>query len=171
MHFREQGDHDQAAKHLDLAIEHDKPQLHPTPTPIWDIDVLIGLHRLPDPPEDRRRTTEQMIEQTGATYKQLIEREPDEATNYNQLAWLWANTDRNLKEALSLSLKSLELKPNEAGYLDTLARCYFALGDFENAVASQKNAVALDPHSGQMNRQLKQFEDALAKSRATTDPS
>jgi len=170
-HFREQGDHAQAAKHLDLAIEQDKPQLNPTSTPIWDIDVLIGLHRLPDPAEDRHRTTEQMIEQTGATYQQLIERDPEEATNYNQLAWLWANTDRNLKEALSLSLKSLELKPNEAGYLDTLARCYFALGDLENAVASQKNAVALDPHSGQMNRQLKQFEEALAKSRATSDKS
>lgn len=171
MHFHEQGNYAEEAKHLDLSLEHDKPQNRAGEFPAWDIDVLIGLHRLPEPGDERHRKTEQMIEQTASAYQQIIQREPEDATNYNQLAWLWANTDRKLKEALGLSLKSLEIKPNEAGYLDTLARCYYALGDYEKAVATQQQAVTIDPHSGQMNRQMKLFQDALDKSRSTSRKS
>lgn len=161
MHFHEAGDHAQEAENLDQAIQSD-PQ---------DIDVLIALHRLPEAGEERRRNTEKLIEETAASYEQMIQNQPDNATNYNQLAWLWANTDRKQKEALSYSQKSLELAPNESGYLDTLARCYYALGDLEHAVSSQLRAVELDPHSGQMNRQLKLFQDALAKQRASSGKS
>lgn len=161
MHYHELREHAKEAENLDQAIESD-PQ---------DIDVLIALHRLPEPGEDRHRKTEKMIDETAAAYQQQIERDADNPTNYNQLAWLWANTDRKQKQALECSLKSLELSPNEAGYLDTLARCYYALGDLENAVASQVQAVTLDPHSGQMNRQLKLFQEALAKKRESGSKS
>jgi tetratricopeptide (TPR) repeat protein len=57
---------------------------------------------------------------------------------------------------------SLEYVPNSAGYLDTLGRCYYAKQDYENAVKYQARAVALEPHSGQIRRQMKLFEEALA---------
>ena len=53
-----------------------------------------------------------------------------------------------------------------AGYLDTLGRCYYAVGDYANAVKFQSQAIELDPHSGQMNRQLVVFREALAKAEA-----
>ncbi|MBX3414000.1 MAG: tetratricopeptide repeat protein [Pirellulales bacterium] len=155
MHFHELGEFGKETENLDRAIESD-PQ---------DIDVLIALHRLPKPGEERQRKTEKMIEDTVSSYEQLIQNQPDNATNYNQLAWLWANTGRKQQQALEYSRRSLELSPNESGYLDTLARCYYALGQLDKAVAAQLQAVSLDPHSGQMNRQLKQFQQELAKKR------
>jgi tetratricopeptide (TPR) repeat protein len=81
----------------------------------------------------------------------------------NQTAWLIANTEGNAQEALAMSKRSLELRPNEAAYLDTLGRCYYAVGDLEGAIRAQKEAIKSEPFSGQMTRQLKLFETELAK--------
>ncbi len=87
---------------------------------------------------------------------------PNLASECNQLAWLLSKCDTNPEEAISLSLRSLELVPDEPAYLDTLARCYFAAGNLEQAARVQKRAVQLEPHERQMAAQLKEFEDALA---------
>ncbi|MGB7327235.1 MAG: hypothetical protein WBD31_20330 [Rubripirellula sp.] len=79
----------------------------------------------------------------------------------NQYAWLVSNTEGDLQKALQYSLTSLELDADGAKY-DTCGRCYFAVGDFENAVIMQKRALKLMPHSPPLERQLKQFEEALA---------
>jgi hypothetical protein len=126
-----------------------------------DADVLIELHRLPSPTAERRKATEELIETAARTFRAQIAQSPREATGYNQLAWLLSNTGRDLDEALRCSLESLKLKPGDAGLLDTLGRCYFALGDVENAVKQQRLAVDLEPHSGVMRRQLEEFEAAL----------
>ena len=67
------------------------------------------------------------------------------------------------------SHKSLEIRPDTGGYLDTLGRCYYAKGDLENAVKYQSKAVELDPHSQQIRRQLKVFQDELAKKKSRDD--
>jgi tetratricopeptide (TPR) repeat protein len=92
---------------------------------------------------------------------------------HNQFAWLIANTEGDFDESLRCSRRSLELQPNRAGFLDTLGRCYYAKGDYVNAVKYQTQAVALEPHSPQMLAQLSLFETALEAQRAapTPDPS
>lgn len=80
----------------------------------------------------------------------------------NQLAWLVGNTFGDYDEAVRLSQRSLEIRPDYAGYLDTLGRCYYAKGDFENAIKYQSQAVKLDPHSGQIQRQLALFKKEQA---------
>ena len=82
---------------------------------------------------------------------------------YNQLAWLVGNTEGNYQEALECSLKSLELRPNTSAYLDTLGRCYYGAGDVANAVKYQSQAVALNPDSGQIRRQLEFFKAEAVK--------
>jgi cytochrome c-type biogenesis protein CcmH/NrfG len=67
----------------------------------------------------------------------------------------------NPEEAINLSLRSLELDPDQPAYLDTLARCYFSAGNVEKAVLVQKRAVRLAPHERQMAAQLREFESAL----------
>jgi hypothetical protein len=57
-----------------------------------------------------------------------------------------------------MSHKSLELRPNYAGFLDTLGRCYYAKGDLVNALKYQSQAVKINPHSGQIRRQLEFFK-------------
>ena len=83
----------------------------------------------------------------------------------NQFAWLVGNTlgEKNLQlaeEAIRNSHRSLEIKPDAAGYLDTLGRCYYAKGDLEKAVRFQQEAAQLDPHSGLIREQLELFEAA-----------
>lgn len=87
---------------------------------------------------------------------------PNLAAECNQLAWLLGKCGVHPEEAINLSLRSLELKPDEPTYLDTLARCYFAAGQIENAVRTQRQAVQLAPHERQLAAQLKEFEAALA---------
>ena len=60
-----------------------------------------------------------------------------------------------------MGLGGLELRPETAGYLDTLGRCYYAKGDYKSAVLHQSRAAELDPHSVQIRRQLEFFQQAL----------
>lgn len=152
-HYGGEKEHKKEQEHLDKAAQADP----------LDADVLISLHRLPDQGDDRRKQTEKLIDAAIGQYRAQIAQNPRDATGFNQLAWLLANTDRRQQEALQLSLESIKLRPNEAGLMDTLGHCYFALGDFENAVKAQTKAVELDPHSGLMRRQLEVFRKKLAE--------
>ena len=87
------------------------------------------------------------------------------AQECNQLAWLLSKCQISTTEALSLSLRSLELEPDKAIYLDTLARCYFATGQIEDAIRTQKQAIRSAPHERQMLSQLAEFEAALASAK------
>lgn len=135
-----------------------------------DADALIALYRVEnlDPPlfEQNRKQIREAAEQ----FRQQIQQQPDDPTPYNQFAWLVANTEGDYREALRYSEKSLELvranprlAGSESSLLDTLGRCYYAVGDYENAVKTQSKAVELEPESGLMASQLEIFREALQK--------
>ncbi len=148
-------------------LEHLVKALDADPT---DADVLIALYRTADLAPTLKERTMRLIKEAGELFRSQISQDPDESTPYNQLAWLISNTEGDQQEALRCSQKSLELKPNEAGYLDTLGRCYFAIGDYDNAVKTQTRAVELNPFSGLMSKQLELFREALAKKNAEQKP-
>ena len=50
-----------------------------------------------------------------------------------------------------------------ASFLDTLGRCYYAAGDYENAVKYQRQAVEKVDYMQVMQRQLALFEKTLAE--------
>lgn len=89
----------------------------------------------------------------------------------NQLAWLLSKCEVGQAEALNLSLRSLELMPDEPAYMDTLARCYYSAGQIDKAVKVQTRAVKLQPFERQMVLQLNEFKAAEAKLKAAQDPS
>jgi len=155
--------------HLNQAIAKD-------PT---DADALIALYRLPNQSDERKAKTKALIDSTMGIFRQQLEQyraNADQAPTgelqniynsrvalmCNQIAWLVGNTYGDYDEAVRLSQRSLELRPDYPGYLDTLGRCYYAAGDVENAVKFQSQAVKLDPNSGQMRRQLEFFKKELA---------
>jgi tetratricopeptide (TPR) repeat protein len=160
----EKGEIEKATERLDQGAQYDPN----------DADVLIALYRLPNQDEERRKGTLNLITKATESFREDInrlkvgfEQELDEpsrarlaevlANACNQLAWLVCNTAGDKDEALQCSQKSLELMPKYAAYLDTLGRCYFAKGDFENAIKYQTLALTQEPHSGQMQRQLAMF--------------
>lgn len=151
-----------------------------------DADALIALYRLPNQTPERIAETKRLIDEATKVFRdevqefrQASEQAPNEqfqavqnqalATACNQLAWLVGNTYGNQDEALECSQKSLELRPNYPGFLDTLGRCYYAKGDLENAVKFQSQAAKLDPYSGQIRRQLEFFKKELAAKTSKSD--
>ena len=146
-HWEAKGDQGKRREYLAKALADD-------PT---DIDVLIGCYRLPDATREYRDKIHGLIERAGADLRDKISDEPENAANYNQLAWLIGNTEGNQDEALQLSEKLVESSPDAGGYFDTLARVYFAKHDYANAVKYQTKAAEIDPHSGQILRQLDVF--------------
>lgn len=77
---------------------------------------------------------------------------------HNSVAWLAACCRRDLNEALTHARRAIELEPDTAGYLDTLAEVYFQLGDKGKAVAAEKKAVELSPKKQYYAKQLKRIE-------------
>jgi tetratricopeptide (TPR) repeat protein len=55
-------------------------------------------------------------------YRKAIEKKPDLADAYNNLAWLLYTRRRNPEEALTLAQKAVKLKPSDSSYVDTLNR-------------------------------------------------
>lgn len=151
MHVAAMGDLAEQRRLLEEAIQHDPN----------DAEVIIALFRLPDQTPAESERVRKLLKTAADEFRKLIQREPDNETMYNQLAWLISNTEGDFDEALRCSQKSLELRPGEAGYLDTLARCYFAKGDLANAVKHQSQAAELEPHTRQIHKQLELFRQAL----------
>jgi Flp pilus assembly protein TadD len=153
LHLLTEGRREEALARLEQGVKED----------FADADVLISLYELgADDPGLRSRTMAQ-VAKAVAEYRLDIERMPQDHQGYNQLAWLLANTGGGAAEAIALSHRSLELSPDTASYLDTLAHCYAANHDFENAVKHQTRAAELDPHSGLIRKKLDVFRQAAAK--------
>ena len=151
--YAHDGKPDQTKKHLLEGLGEDQ----------YDAEILIALFHVADLEASVRDRVRSLIKDSTQQYREQIKAAPNDDTPYNQLAWLISNTEGDFQEALRASQKSLEIEPGNAGHMDTLARCYFAAGDPENAVKQQRRAIELEPHSQQMRRQLAEFEAARAK--------
>ena len=176
--FHEKGDYKSEREHLLKGIEKDAS----------DADVLIALYRLPDPSKEEMDATRKLVDAAVEeyrsdvdTFRQAVESAPSEqaqkqynsglAISLNQFAWLVGNTYGDFDEAIKASKQSLDIRPETAGYLDTLARCYYSKGDVAAAVKAQSQAAKLDPHSGQLKRQLEFFQREAAKQGPATPAS
>jgi len=160
LHLTKQAKYDDARDRLYRALKYDDT----------DADVLIALYELPNLNDQQRDELKDGIRKTCELFRGQITQDPDSPTPYNQLAWLVANTEGDQDEALRLSQRSLKLGPDHPGRMDTLARCYYAQGKYEKAVEIQTRAVQLEPHTGQMSRQLARFRKKLAETKTATTP-
>ena len=159
-HAAEQGDRAGQRKLLDEAIRNDPAEL----------DALIARHQLPDAEPEYRRETVELIGKAAAALRRAIAETDDEPAYYNQFAWLVGNTEGDSDEALRCARKAVELEPETAAYLDTLAHVYFGRGDVENAVKHQTRAAELEPYSGLIANKLEVFQKALAEGRGKNEP-
>ncbi len=138
-----------------------------------NIEALIDLYKITEGDTKRRAAIAAFSKKFIDDCRSRIDDDPENSTNYNQIAWLIANTEGNKEEAVELSKKSIELAkaqgdpPSRLGGLyDTLAHAHFAKGDIAAAVASQEEALRLDPHTRSIRRALDEFRAAHDKAAA-----
>lgn len=135
-----------------------------------NVESLIALYRLTGNDPQRRA---ELVDSIGDVIEQCrdqIEEDPSRPTFYNQIAWLVANTEGDVAEAIELSEKSVELARESGdsprrlgGLLDTLAHCHYANKDYKAAVKIQEEAAQLDPDTQSIRRALERFRKALAE--------
>ena len=75
--------------------------------------------------------------------RDVLAREPANATALNFLGYLFADHDRNLEEALDLIGKALRLDPENGAYLDSLGWAYYRLGRLEEARTQLERAIRI----------------------------
>ncbi|MBF0529552.1 MAG: tetratricopeptide repeat protein, partial [Deltaproteobacteria bacterium] len=73
----------------------------------------------------------------------VISLDPQHFNGLNYLAYTWAEMGVKLDEALTMSLKALELKPDSGFIIDTVAWVYYKKGDFPKAVQYLEKAIKL----------------------------
>jgi tetratricopeptide (TPR) repeat protein len=167
LHWESQGDRKQQRDNMERAIKED-------PT---SINALIGYYSLPDLTPVEKKKTVELIKTASDQVRESIrsfESPPDdprenayaamrEANDCNQFAWLIANTEGDLDEALKYARRAVELQPQNGGIADTLAHVYYAKRDYENAVKTEEKAAELEPHLEMIKRKLEVFKKALAE--------
>lgn len=174
--FTEQGNSEKAREHLQKALDADRDR---------NPDIVIAMQKAIDGDEQFAEIFESNFTKMRDTFRQAVVNsenalsapgdrvqrnalENNLASSCNQLAWLLAKCGRHTEEAVRLSERSLQLKPDYPVYLDTLGRCYFSNGQIVEAVETQRQAVSEAPFERQMLAQLAEFEKALA---AMPDPT
>jgi tetratricopeptide (TPR) repeat protein len=157
-HWRDKGDRAKQRAALDAALA----------IPDYDIEVLIECFRLPDASAEYRAKTRKLIVKKLNQLREQIG-DNDVAQPCNEFAWLAANTEGDLDEALRLSKRSLELAgENNGSYRDTLARVYFAKGEFDEALKQETDAAAALPHNRAILKQLEVYRAKAAEKKGST---
>ncbi len=100
--------------------------------------------------------------------RDILTREPDNATVLNALGYTLANRTERYQEAEQLILQALELDPNEPAILDSYGWVRFHLGDYQTALDYLRRAYQAFPdpevaaHLGEVLWVMGEQADALA---------
>jgi len=98
-------------------------------------------------------------EETVKILKRILENEPDNPAALNFLAYLYAENDVNLDEALNLVTRALNQDSENPAYLDTKAWILYKKGEFEKAMVLQKKALNHAPE----DKELREHMEAILK--------
>ena len=98
-------------------------------------------------------------------YKEALRLEPNMAEAHNNLAWLYATSEdpkyREPHAALVHAQKAVELTQwKVAGFIDTLAEAKYVNGGYQEAVAIQSKALALDPGNRELQEHMVRYRKA-----------
>lgn len=122
-----------------------------------DVDSLIALYRLAGTPAQKAEAAARVARAAGQIDERIGDTGQAEANDYNEYAWLVANTEGDVAKATRYSRRSLEMSPDSGSYLDTLAHCQAAAGAAAGALRTQTLACRRDPSSQAIRRNLERF--------------
>jgi tetratricopeptide (TPR) repeat protein len=106
----------------------------------------------------RKAEADALFQRAAALHEDLCREFPRSAGHHNDLAWLAASLDRELDKALAHARRAVELEPDRAAYLDTLAEVHFRRGDRDEAARLMKRCIELDPKNDYFRKQLDRFQ-------------
>jgi tetratricopeptide (TPR) repeat protein len=159
---------DEAARYARSAAYHaaqKRKYLHAVGRPWWPVE--------PDPPPpEPDRQGEYWIErgryrQALAAYEEAVRLEPSDSSSLNNLAWMLGTCPdaklRDGKRAVGLASQACELSErSDVACIDTLAAAHAEAGDFQAAVETQREAIAMlpreDPRLEPFRARLKAYE-------------
>ncbi|HXG12652.1 MAG TPA: hypothetical protein VNK04_23040 [Gemmataceae bacterium] len=108
--------------------------------------------------QGHQKDADDLLSKVAAVHEKVLADYPQSAASHNSLAWMLACCRRQLDKALQHARKAVELAPEQAGYLDTLAEVHFQRGEQQKAIELMKKCLAMEPTRGFFRRQLKRFE-------------
>ena len=94
------------------------------------------------------------------TYHDLLERFPLSSTHCNNYAWVLACGKRYPNAAVRHAKTAVDRRPNNPGFIDTLAESYYAKGNFDEAIAVINRAAAIEPQNAYYVKQRLKYEAA-----------
>jgi tetratricopeptide (TPR) repeat protein len=89
-----------------------------------------------------------------ADLKKALELDANQELTLNYLGYSWVDQSLNLKEAMDLIRKAVQLRPNDGYFVDSLGWAYYRQKDFEQAVKQLERAVELKPDDPVINDHL-----------------
>jgi tetratricopeptide (TPR) repeat protein len=102
-----------------------------------------------------------------ATLRQILAKEPDNATALNNLGYFLVERGERLDEALGMIERAVRKEPANASFLDSLGWAYFKQGKLNqaerylsDAVRRRPESVAIQEHLGDLFQRLGQKEKA-----------
>jgi tetratricopeptide (TPR) repeat protein len=87
-------------------------------------------------------------------FRKALELNPEQPQVMNYLGYSWVDKNMNLKEALEMIQKAVDLRPSDGYIVDSLGWAYYKLGRFDDAVRELERAVSLKPEDPVLNDHL-----------------
>lgn len=103
-----------------------------------------------------------------ATFRQVLQREPDNAAALNYLGYMLAERGERLDESVAFLKKALQLEPENGSYLDSLGWAYFksdrldlAEQNLRRAADQLKTNSVIQVHYGDVLFKLQRYDAAI----------
>jgi tetratricopeptide (TPR) repeat protein len=136
-----------------LTLDHDAQVLQRDPG--MAADIVPALQDL-----GRRDEADKIFNAAYDALTDKITKAPDDPMPRNNLAWLCAQSNRKLDQAVRLAGEAVALVPDDAACLDTQAEAYFREGQAAKAIEIETHALQVKPDDVYMQKQLKRFSQA-----------
>ena len=104
-----------------------------------------------------------------ASFRQVIARDPENATALNYLGYMLAERGERLDESVSYLKKALQIDPDNGSFLDSLGWAYFKSDKLDLAADNLRRAAdqlqsnsVIQEHYGQVLFKLGRYDEAIA---------
>ncbi len=87
-------------------------------------------------------------------FLKALELRPDQPQVLNYLGYTWIEKRINLKKAMAMVRKAVDLRPNDGYIVDSLGWAHYQLGQYDEAVKFLERAVGLKPEDPVINDHL-----------------